>query len=907
MLELGKDNKVNKQKIPSLNSIMYNDNYRNSKLKEIYIINEQEYGSKKIDELELSTRVMKRLKDVLNVHSIDEMLNLTYGDLIDLKGLGKNSIDNIDARLRSISQKNLFGEREKKKIFSETNNFILKNKLMQISHNEYENLDNIKFNDDEKILINGIKEVTGLIDEDLILDAVKNFEHIYPILDMLNEFNKKERIRQKIKTGYRRISNNKRECNVKWFVYAYIDDEGKRNQMLEKFQKKGIKCIKDFMKADLTEEDDLPEIIRFVNWCGFDIKKDIDVMYEKLYKEDREYQIIIERASGSTLELTGRLLGVTRERIRQIERKVINRFKMLLNSNRIILKIFAERDGDEILTPSELAEYFGTETEQILYLLRRTDTSFYTYDSDLDVFIIGSSGLAERAQLYVDELPIVFSEDKISAIIKQGIDEYNLTEEIICAHIDTEYKKTEKLYHRSRLTLQSIYDVILKKYYPQGIWVYGEKDISEFRMHIKNDYGNIILPENNRALVAQVCRAGILCGRGIYKAKQSNYLSNAMLKKIENYIETSDSSVFMMNTLFNVFEEELRSENVNNKYYLQGILHETFGDKWCFRRDYIFKDDKITSIYTEIVRFIKKAEYPVNKQEIQTKYPGITEIVLNLATNDPKILNLFGCYIHGDNLKITKEDIVYLRGVVEKFLAKKDCWHCKSLYEYIMDNNSIILKKNYINIPFGLFSLLEYCFRDEYNFSRPYIAQNGAEIVTTFEMLQDIVQESDTMEIADISAYARKNYHQISNILGFLDSCNETHLLLNASEIASIDIIGITVEDVSNIEAILDKEVNTTIPINNLKCVHLFPRLNVPWTEWLIYSVIKKWGQRYEVKASEAQLKQSVALIAPKGKLRTETVDNLSDNEKLTIADDLSNIDDLIENFELEELELDEL
>ena len=166
---------------------------------------------------------------------------------------------------------------------------------------------------------------------------------------------------------------------------------------------------------------------------------------------------------------------------------------------------------------------------------------------------------------------------------------------------------------------------------------------------------------------------------------------------------------------------------------------------------------------------------------------------------------------------------------------------------------------------------------------------------------------SDTMEIADISTYARKNYHQINNILDFLDSCNDTHLLINVSEIASIDIIGITVEDVIDIEKILDKEVTTTIPINNLKCVHLFPKLNVPWNEWLIYSVIKKWGERYEVKASEAQLKQAVALIAPKGKLCTEIIDNISDNEKLAIADDLSNIDDLIENFELEELELDEL
>ena len=297
----------------------------------------------------------------------------------------------------------------------------------------------------------------------------------------------------------------------------------------------------------------------------------------------------------------------------------------------------------------------------------------------------------------------------------------------------------------------------------------------------------------------------------------------------------------------------------------------------------------------------------MKKQEIQKKYPGITEIVLILATNDIKILNLFGSYIHGDNLKLSKEDITYLRNVVEKFLEKKDSWHCRSLYEYIIENNPIILKKNYINIPFGLYSLLEYCFRDEYNFSRPYIAKNGTDIVSTFEMLQEVVQSSDIMEIADISRYARKNYHQINNILEFLDSCNETHFLINASEIASIDIIGITEETVNDIEKILDKEVSEAMPIRNLKLVHLLPKINVTWSEWLIYSAIKRWGKKYDVIASETQLKQSIPLIAPKGKMHVDNVNIMPSSGDLAIADDLNNIDDLIGDFDLEELGLDEL
>lgn len=898
--------------IPSIDYILDNDECIKTNLKELYHIDELEHGNKTFVELEFTKRVINRLQGNLGIFTLGELLNLTYEKLMTLKGFGRTSIIGVDESLRKISKKDCPSTVKGNSLFINPSiRYFLREHIEQIYQNNYEFCKNSTFNDNEQLVIDTLKEATNLLDKELIVNTIEKAEHIVPIMNMLNsivsKYDRKEEIRKQIKKEYNQISDNKHDCHIKWFIYAYTDDDSKRTQMLTDFEQKNIRYIKDIIKANFIEDDSLQEILNFIKWCGFDVQKEAQAMLNKLYKNYRECEVIANRAAGNTLDITGKVFGVTRERVRQIEKKVTTRFESLLESNRIILKVFAERDGDEILTPSELLDYFGEYAEQILYLLRRSDTTLYTYDSDLDVFVVGSSGLAERAQAYIDKLPEVFSEDQCSDIIKRGIEEYNLTEEIILAHIDSEYKKTEKLYHRSRLTLQSIYDATLKKYYPEGLWVYGVEDILGFRAHIKNDYGNIILPEKDRALVAQICRAAVLCGRGKYKAKQLKYVSAPLLKKIEKFIDTSESTVILMNTIFNVFEDELRAENIDNKYYLQGILHETFGKKWCFRRDYVSKDETITSLNTEIVSYIKNAGYPVKKQEIQNKYPGITEIVLNVATSDPKILNLFGCYLHGDNLNLSKADISYLKEVVEQFLKEKDSWHCRMLYEYIMQDNPIVLKKNYINFPFGIYSLLEYCFREEYNFSRPYIAKNGSEITRTFEALQEMIQDSDTMEVADISLYARKNFHQIGNILEFLDSCNDTHFLISSSEIASIDIIGIKESDVIEIEAILKNEVVSTMPISNLKCVHAFPKINISWNEWLIYSAIKRWGKKYEVQASESQLKQAVPLIAPKGEMSISNLENMDVNSELTVADDLNDIDKLIENYALEELELDEL
>ena len=49
------------------------------------------------------------------------------------------------------------------------------------------------------------------------------------------EDNKKEKIREQIKKEYVHVSDNKRDCNIKWFIYAYTDDDDIRSEMLKEF------------------------------------------------------------------------------------------------------------------------------------------------------------------------------------------------------------------------------------------------------------------------------------------------------------------------------------------------------------------------------------------------------------------------------------------------------------------------------------------------------------------------------------------------------------------------------------------------------------------------------------------------------------------------------------------------
>ena len=66
-----------------------------------------------------------------------------------------------------------------------------------------------------------------------------------------------------------------------------------------------------------------------------------------------------------------------------------NIFSFWQNKTRILSKISADRNGDSVLSATELSEYFGERYSEMVYLLRTYKSPAYYYDSQLDIFVMG--------------------------------------------------------------------------------------------------------------------------------------------------------------------------------------------------------------------------------------------------------------------------------------------------------------------------------------------------------------------------------------------------------------------------------------------------------------------------------------------------------------------------------------
>lgn len=863
-----------------------------------YNIAIEEYSNTPISSLPFSTRSMNRFLGN-GITTVADLLESSPSSLMDLKGFGRNCLDEVDdicARLSNVApvtheHNHNTSVQKLNSIFSEYRD--------EIAVGDFSPFDNRELSEDEKMLLKKYKDAYDVLGEDLVLDCVISSGKVAPIIRMFVDYANRMKRHIEMQELANKLPKSRVINKAIGYINAFTLDD-KERLLLKKMCDTEDSSIFSLALTNAVDDDTSYLLLkRFLKWCSFDIKAEIEDLFETLYSNDRIRFVVEMRTKGHTLEQIGSSLGVTRERVRQLESKAKKLFSRLQGRIRIISKISAERNGDTVLTPSEIGEYCEENVTELIYLLQSYKSANYTYDSQLDSFVVGDDSISDRIRNYIDSLPEIVKNSQLDKLLTTASEEVDVPAEALTkAFLDT-YRITGDVYHRYRLSLATIYERVLEAHYPNGIKAYDEQEILKFRDIVFNEFGDVGLPKNDRALTARISSICMLCGRGIYRLKRSDYLPKELANRICEYIETNENSIFLTNTIFSIFEDDLVAAGIDNKYFLQGVLHELFGDKFVFRRDYIAKDAGITSLYSAVVEFIKESEFPVSKSQIQEAFPGVTDIVISISVADPTILNFFGEYLHVSRLNISNSEKQYLFDTLEKLVSDGSSHHGKELYEIVSCEKPEIFTRNAALFPFSAFSVIEYLFRDTFLFSRPYFAKKGVGIGRTSERLHDLVYSSYEISISEISEFARDNHFQIQSLLDYANSCNDEFLLVNNDLLTRITNTGITEEVAEQVDNIIADAISQTVPIKNLSVWANLPIIRIPWTEWLVYSVITKWGKRTLTATSSNQLRQSIPLVAPVDNYDPTTFKNVDngDSSGSFVTDDLSDIDSLLEDI----------
>lgn len=892
------------------------EKYLSIPLFEQYKINCKKYSDISVTVLPLSARIINRLLRS-NVTTLEKFLMLSPEELLSLNGFGKNCFYEVESFCKRICDTELSSTTISEKLLTTESSLvksnceniknmsslskidIFKKHKEDIAFGNFSSFNNYNLTEKENSILVKYKEGYELLGEDIVFECISSPQKIMSIINAFSNFITKTYGHTELYNLLLKLPKNRKNNKSLYYIRAFTLNEKERS-ILE-----GLCADNDCSLESLDvnyehSNDSVFKLLRnFIKWCNFDLDKELADMFSELYTNERMSAVIKMRAKKMTLEQVGNELGITRERVRQIEAKIKRKFAMMNSRIRIISKIVAERDGDTILTPLEIEEHCHCNINELLFLLQNLESSNYIYDRRLDVFIVGDDSIRGCTQIAIENLPDIMKVSQLEVTLNNLTDEAGIPYEILEKAFFDAYHITGDVYHRYRLSLATIYENVLKTHYPTGFKAYDPDEIKKFRTIIKNEYGDVGLPENDRALTSRVASICVLCGRGIYRFKQKDFLPKHLANKICNYIEESENTIFLTNTLFDIFEDELLAIGIDNKYFLQGVLHDLFADKFVFRRDYISKDIGVTSVYSAVVDYIKKSDFPVTKAQIKEAFPGITEIVINFSIGDSNVLNYFGEYLHASKLRISDDEKNYLLKVISTLISDGEAHHGREMYDIISNEKTEILTRNAAMFPFSAYSIVEYLFRDRFQFSRPYIAQNGVDIGRPAERLHDLIYSSDEFTVNEISEFAKENRFQINSLLDYISSCNDEFLLVNDSTMMRINRTGIDSSIALQVEDVISETISETTPITNLSNLPNLPTINIPWTEWLIYSVILKWGTKLEVGTSSNQFKLAIPLIAPVDKFDSSLYKNEVKDTSFAfyVADDLSNLDLLLEDI----------
>lgn len=692
--------------------------------------------------------------------------------------------------------------------------------------------------------------VAFLKDSNFLMTTYKLFA---PLENKYIEF-KKNRSEIIESVGY--INSANYGAKIEWLIKAYSLDNNIQITLAKIFEKyKTLNQIEHILSFCLnTTTNEIITFKNFIKWLSKDLRLYAYEELKRVFKDDRSKEIVLYRSQGYTLELTGKKFNLTRERVRQIEKKTIDRYhNYYISRIRPQYILLAFSDKDYVISRDLIESVFHDLANFFEYGLQTIKTKSAIWNDDIECFINNDANWYNYVMGCIDSFPEFLNVEELHQKVYELSNSLaiRIDPNIIKIIIEKSYKLIGNTYTKTKMSKNRMYKLIVEKYFPDGIRVFDDFEMMRFRNYLKEEFGNIEFA-NNRSVAMRMTDGLILCDRGKYILPEKINISEDLLQKIFNYVRNNSKNIIMYHELFEVFKEELlQNSNVYNRYFLQGVLKYKYPNSFIYTRDTICKEStEARSIRHEIEEFIKSANGVVTKDEIRAAFPGITDIVINLHTtgNENILLWDFGKYIHVSKLYL-EDDIIDLLNITLKGYTKNGTVSVRKIYDELFNMENEFMISNDITNHIALFSLLEYLFGDEFEFSRPYIAPKNSTTLSEDALIREFVSSFDQLKISDLKTYLDDMHIRIMNYSALLDDLSEEFLRIDDDLLMRKDKLELSEETIDKIEKVLLALMGQARYISSrvLSDFFFFPNVGVKWTPFLLISIIKSFGKQVKV------------------------------------------------------------
>lgn len=754
------------------------------------------YENVLISEMDFNARVQNCLSSN-GYRTLAELLKSSQQELSSLRNFGKGSFDNLISMLKN------FFALQRKEITTET--------LWLANEELDEFLRNAALNHSPQI--------------DLIVAAFEKFSDLVTI-----------------KSAFRNLPEEFRDKRAQPFLLAC--GLKKNNFFVDLPDDLTLSELPEYLSEN-NFAFDVAELKKFVDELNFDVRVATKKILTNLFENERDFEIVRRRAGGATLEQVGQEFNLTRERIRQIEAKLAKRFMHPKNgAKKIFYFIHALTDGKFFLTLDDAKNFLDTSDAKMLWFFvikalkdeENLGIKKFNYDKESNAFVFHHGAVLDEETL-IKNLPDIMEEKFFEETITNLAREKNYPLDLIKIKVSKIYKRSGKFFHRVRLTPTFKYEYILKERFPNGYKISDETYYSRFIRYLQEIFDEKT-PTNQRALGALISTIGVLCDRGKYIHPDFVHIPPEVMERVKNFIDNSERTAIYYKAIFESLKNIFIGTQIMNHYFLQGVI-KFYKLPYTLCKDYLTKVSGVDMV-SEFYNFV--AKHPeFSLQEIKDNFISLTDASINFfLRHHPLVIRIGdGTFINTLCLDLREEDFEQ----IENFL-RRNCSNpisSRVLLDLFFEHFPDFMSRNEIQNHNKLFGVLQHMFRDEFNFSRPYISVADIKDINNKKVLLRLLESMEEIEIEDLISICEENgIHYVARTY-LIDSLRPDFIRVDEFTLMRPESIGVTDEIISAVVESIQSDIERNggwQAAQTFEDYEWLPQLETLWNSFLLESVV---------------------------------------------------------------------
>lgn len=578
-------------------------------------------------------------------------------------------------------------------------------------------------------------------------------------------------------------------------------------------------------------------------------------------KTQRNFEIYLQIASGLNLQQTGKIIGMTRSRVQQIERKVFfllehfsfSIFHKLLKKSDVpyvtlqqVLDVFDDDDFDKVLV------YTLKNCEDIEYL-DFAEIFVPKNDSTRSIY----ADLVNLAKDFVGEgLDFFENLDALEELLSESPFSYITSDLFIDLLISMKAKFYGSFVCFGRISYGLLCAKIVSEKFKDGINITSAGEIALLRSYVTEQYGDLGLPDNDRALCARISEFLVLSGRSKYIAAENISINFDILNEIKEYIDELNYSNVHYLELYNEFEGILQmTTNIDNYQFLHGVLMHYFPNEYNYSRDYLTKNTlkNEVSLSERISQILTSHGQAMHKNDLNSKLGGYSDIMIfgAISSSDAVFQWEFNYYNCIDNIKITDAELDVFRSVITT-LVEINNGYCSDALLFDELNHSIpeFMRKNNIKNSSNIFYVASCLFKSNFSFSRPHICANDfVENPTTKHIALELLGNTDVIKYSDFVFIGNKfRWSNVTMGIVFTD-IERSYRRISQNEYIKNELFYVSATDLETIQASIQCSLSETgkLSLLNFDDYESFPNLTYKWNNFLLSTVVEVYKLGFKI------------------------------------------------------------